>query len=66
MQNSIAMSIARPITTFKTKLQHIAWGTFKDAFPTSSVESSTSWIFGLKDFKVTYRRGPRNQSLQTD
>ena len=46
MQNSVVTSIAKPITTFKTKLHHIARGTFKDAFSTSSVESSISWIFG--------------------
>jgi hypothetical protein len=42
MQKSIVTSIARPRTTFRMKIHHIALGTFKNAFSTSSAMSNIS------------------------
>ena len=48
MQKSIVTSIASPITTFRTKLHHIAWGKFSEAFSTSSAASNVSGLSGLE------------------
>jgi len=55
VSDSVVTSIARLITTFKTKLHHIARGTFKDAFSTSSVDQASAG-YSVDGFKVAYRR----------
>jgi len=63
MQKSITMSMVIPITTFSTKLHHIALGTFTEAFSTSSagLESEVCTAGG---YEVTYRYALRCRSLE--